>query len=199
MFGVHTLTQDFKIGRSLIVVASTKTHQMQVYLDKKKMADWPISTGKTGHETPNGTYLSITKANPEEMIGEDYDIFVPFSVRFTWSGSFLHAADWSLNQQGSVNVSHGCVNMAPDDAEKYYTLSVPGDPVTIVGSPKPGEWDDGWTVWFKTWKQILEGTASGLAMRAGPNGSEFVEPSELAPTEIGTPLGGPKPGNSLAV
>ena len=197
MFGVHTLTQDFNIGRSLIVVASTKTHHLQVYLDKKKMGDWLISTGKPGHETPNGTYLSITKHNPEEMIGEDYDIFVPFSVRFTWSGSFLHAASWSVNQQGAVNVSHGCVNMAPDNAEQYYKLSLPGDPVTIEGSPKPGEWDDGWTVWFKTWKQILEGTATQQAMRAGPNGSTFVDPGELVPLDYGTPLGTSKPGNYL--
>ncbi len=199
LFGVHTLTQDFHIGRSLVAVASTRTHHMQVYLDKKLLGDWPISTGKPGHETPNGTYLTITKSNPEEMIGEDYDIFVPWSVRFTWSGSFLHAAPWSVNQQGSENVSHGCVNIAPANAERYYKLSVPGDPVTIVGSPLAGAWDDGWTVWFLNWKEILEGSALHQAVRTGPSGSRFVNPGELPAFTPRVPLQGPHPGNALAV
>jgi lipoprotein-anchoring transpeptidase ErfK/SrfK len=199
MYGVHTLTQDFNIGRSLIAVASTRTHEMDVYLDKKKMATWPISTGKPGDETANGTYLSITKANPEEMIGEDYDIFVPWSVRITYSGAFIHAAPWSLNQQGSENVSHGCVNLAPAYAEKYYKLSVPGDPATITGSPKAGKWDNGWTVWFLGWKDWLDGSALGMAVKATPDGSEFVRPGTLPPTNAKTPLGMPKPGNANAV
>ena len=100
VFGVHTLTQHFEIGRSLIAVAGTRTHHLEVYLDGKLFADWPISTGKPGDDTPNGTYLTMDKTNPEEMIGPGYDIFVPWSVRFTLSGDFIHDAFWSVNDQG---------------------------------------------------------------------------------------------------
>ena len=199
MYGVHTLTQDWSIGRSLIAVASTRTHEMDVYLDKKKMATWPISTGKPGYETANGTYLSITKANPERMIGEDYDIEVPFSVRITYSGAFVHAAPWSLNQQGSENVSHGCVNLAPAYAEKYYNLSVPGDPVTVTGSPVAGKWDNGWTVWFLGWKDVVDGSALDMAVKANPSGSTFVSQWTLPPSNAKSPLGVPKPGNAEAL
>jgi lipoprotein-anchoring transpeptidase ErfK/SrfK len=198
MYGVHTLTQDWSIGRSLIAVAGTRTHEMDVYLDKKKIGTWPISTGKPGDETANGTYLSITKANPEEMIGEDYDILVPFSVRITYSGAFVHAAPWSLNQQGSENVSHGCVNLAPQYAEKYYNLSVPGDPVTITGSPVGGKWDNGWTVWFLGWKDLVDGSAMDMAVKANADGSTFVSQWSLPPSNAKSPLGVPKPGNALA-
>jgi lipoprotein-anchoring transpeptidase ErfK/SrfK len=199
VYGVHTLTQTFNIGRSLVAVASTQDHHMEVYLDHKLLGDWPISTGKPGDETANGTYLSITKANPEEMIGDDYDILVPFSVRITWSGAFVHAAPWSLGEQGRVNVSHGCVNLSPTNAETYYNLSVPGDPVTVTGSPRPGEWDNGWTVWFLSWKDLLDGTATHQVVRANSKGSTFVDPSSLHQVTIHSPLGGPRPNNSVAV
>ncbi|HYT78317.1 MAG TPA: L,D-transpeptidase family protein [Actinomycetota bacterium] len=138
MYGVHTLTQTFEIGRSLIAVASTRSHHVRIYLDRKLLGDWPISTGKPGDDTPNGTYLTIAKSNPKEMKGPGYDIQVPWSVRFTYSGDFMHDAFWSVGQQGFENVSHGCVNLSPAHAKRYYKLAEPGDPVTIGGSPRGG-------------------------------------------------------------
>jgi lipoprotein-anchoring transpeptidase ErfK/SrfK len=196
VFGVHTLTQRFEIGRSLIAVAGTRTHHLEVYLDGKRFADWPISTGKPGDDTPNGTYLTMEKTNPEEMIGPGYDIFVPWSVRFTYSGDFIHDAYWSVNDQGFANVSHGCVNLAPDHAETYYKLALQGDPVTITGSPRGGRWGNGWTVWFLRWRELLDGSATHLAVRAGPDGSEFVAPETLRDSRAKPPLETSHPGNA---
>jgi len=196
VFGVHTLTQTFQIGRSLIAVASTKHHDVRMYLDKKLMGDWPISTGRPGDDTPNGTYLTITKSNPEEMKGPGYDIQVPWSVRFTWSGDFIHDAYWSVNQQGFENVSHGCVNLSPAHAKTYYQLAVPGDPVTVTGSPRGGKWGNGWTVWFLSWQQLIRGGALHQAVRVGPHGSTFVDPSTLPPPHAKPPLGAPHAGNA---
>ena len=71
---MHTLTQTFRIGRSLIAVASTSTHQVRIYLDRHLFGHWPISSGRPGDDTPNGTYLTIEKGNPVEMKGPGYDI-----------------------------------------------------------------------------------------------------------------------------
>jgi lipoprotein-anchoring transpeptidase ErfK/SrfK len=196
VFGVHTLTQHFEIGRSLIAVASTRTHNLEVYLDRKLFADWPISTGKPGDDTENGTYLTMDKTNPERMVGPGYDILVPWSVRFTLSGNFIHDAFWSVNDQGFANVSHGCVNLSPEDAETYYKLAVQGDPVTITGSPRAGRWGNGWTVWFLRWHQLLGGSATHQAVRAGPDGSSFVAPSTLRPSHAKSPLKTSHPGNA---
>jgi lipoprotein-anchoring transpeptidase ErfK/SrfK len=175
VYGHHTLTQSFTIGRSLIVVASTSQHSMNVYRDGKLFAHWPISSGRPGDDTPNGRYLTIEKANPVQMTGPGYSISVPWSVRFTWSGDYLHDAYWSVGEQGFTNVSHGCINMSPANAETYYNMSVPGDPVTVTGSPRAGEWDNGWTMWFLSWKQWVHGSALHAAVRAGPHGSRFVK------------------------
>ncbi len=197
VYGSHTLTQSFTIGRSLIVVASTATHHLDLYRDGKLLHRWPISTGKPGDNTPNGTYLTIEKGNPVLMKGPGYSIEVPWSVRFTWSGDYLHDAYWSVGQQGFTNVSHGCVNMAPANAEMYYKMSVPGDPVTITGSPRAGQWDNGWTEWFLTWQRYLKGSALHMAVQAGPSGSTFVDAASL-PAPATAPLGAPDPGNWAA-
>jgi lipoprotein-anchoring transpeptidase ErfK/SrfK len=198
VYGDHTLTQTFRIGRSLIAVASTTSHHVRVYLDRKLFGDWPISSGKPGDDTPNGTYLSINKHNPEEMKGPGYDFQVPWSVRFTWSGDYLHDAFWSVGQQGFENVSHGCINLSPENAETYYKMSVPGDPVTVTGSPRAGTWGNGWTVWFLGWQELLRGSALHEAVRVGPNGSSFVPPANLHGRTKKSPLGAPAPGNESA-
>jgi lipoprotein-anchoring transpeptidase ErfK/SrfK len=198
VYGVHKLRQDWRIGESLIAVASTRDHHVRIYRDRRLWATWPCSTGRPGKDTPNGTYLTIEKHNPQHMVGPGYDLQVPWSVRFTWSGDFMHDASWSVGVQGAANVSHGCVNLSPEHARTYYELSVPGDPVTVTGSPRAGKWDDGWTVWFLSWKQLVHGSALHKAVRVGPDGSEAVSPSQLNKSHARAPVGRPKPGNALA-
>jgi lipoprotein-anchoring transpeptidase ErfK/SrfK len=198
LYGTHTLTQSFTIGRSLIVVASTSSHHMKLYRGKKLLDRWAISTGKPGDNTPNGTYLTIEKGNPVLMKGPGYKLEVPWSVRLTWSGIYLHDAFWSVGEQGFSNVSHGCINMAPANAETYYKMEIPGDPVTVVGSPRPGVWDNGWTEWFLSWEKYVKGSALHQAVQAGPDGSTFVDPSSLPASTANAPLEAPPSGNFAA-
>jgi lipoprotein-anchoring transpeptidase ErfK/SrfK len=198
LYGTHTLTQTFDIGASLVAVANTATHRTQIYYNGKLRFNWPISSGKPGDATPDGSYLTIEKANPVQMTGPGYSLSVPWSVRFTFSGDYYHDAYWSVGAQGFANVSHGCVNLSPADAETYYKLAVPGDPITVVGSPKAGAWDNGWTEWFLSWPQYLRGSALHQAVLAGPSGSTFVSPSSLPASTATAPLQTSPAGNSAA-
>ena len=177
VYATTDLTQSFTIGPSVIAVASTTDHHTQIYYNGQLRYDWPISTGKASTATPNGTYLTIEKENPVRMIGGTpgtpgyYDELVPWSVRFTFSGDYYHDAPWSVGSQGYSNVSHGCVNLSPADAQTYYNLAVPGDPITITGSTKAGKWDDGWTEWFLPWQQFVKGSALHEAVKAGRTGA----------------------------
>ncbi len=198
MYGFHTLTQSFDIGPSLVAIANTATHRTTIYYNGKLRYNWPISSGRPGDATPNGSYLTIEKKNPVQMTGPGYSLSVPWSVRFTFSGDYYHDAYWSVGQQGFENVSHGCVNLSPADAETYYKLAVPGDPITVVGSPKGGTWDDGWTDWFLTWAQDLKGSALHEAVLAGPGGSTFVKGSSAPASTATAPLQTAPAGNSTA-
>jgi lipoprotein-anchoring transpeptidase ErfK/SrfK len=204
VYGVHDLTQTFNIGQSVVTVADTKTFRTRIYVGGRLAYTWPISTGRATMPTPNGTYLSVEKANPVRMIGGTkgtsgyYDELVNWAVRFTFSGDYYHSAPWSVVSQGESNVSHGCVNLSPQDAQTYYHLSVPGNPITIVGSPKAGNWDDGWTEWFLSWPQYLAGSATHLAVEAGPGGSTFVSPSALPADTASSPVATSADGNYQA-
>ena len=198
VYDTHTLTQTFDIGASLVAIGNTVTHRTQIYYNGQLRYDWPISSGRPGDATPDGSYLTIEKENPVQMVGPGYSISVPWSVRFTFSGDYYHDAYWSVGEQGFENVSHGCVNLSPADAETYYNLAVPGDPITIVGSPNPGRWDNGWTEWFLGWPQYLQGSALHEAVLAGPGGSTFVDPSSLPPSTATAPLQTSPANNSAA-
>src|SRR3984957_7486141 len=203
VYGVHDLSQTFNIGQSVIAVANTSTHKTQIYIGGALKYTWPISTGRSTLPTPNGTYLTVDKSNPVRMIGGTkgtasyYNELVNWAVRFTFSGDYYHSAPWSVVDQGTTNVSHGCVNLAPPDAVIYYKLAVPGDPITVTGSPRPGRWDDGWTEWFLSWNQLLAGSALHEAVVAGPQGSTFVQPSTLSPSTAKAPIGTAMAGNNL--
>ena len=198
VYGYHTLTQTFTIGPSLIAIGNTATHRTQIYYNGKLRYNWPISSGRPGDDTPDGSYLTIEKGNPVQMTGPGYSISVPWSVRFTYSGDYYHDAYWSVGQQGFENVSHGCVNLSPADAQTYYDMAVPGDPITIVGSPKGGAWDNGWTEWFLSWSQYLKGSALHQAVLAGPSGSTFADPSSLPADTATAPLQTAPAGNAAA-
>jgi lipoprotein-anchoring transpeptidase ErfK/SrfK len=203
-YGTHTLTQTFNIGQSVVSVASTTTHKTQIYIGGQLAYTWPISTGRDTLPTPDGTYLTVEKGNPVRMIGGTkgkpgyYNELVNYAVRFTFSGDYYHSAPWSVVNQGVSNVSHGCVNLAPEDAKIYYDMAVPGDPITITGSPKAGKWDNGWTEWFLSWQQLLKGSATGMAVQAGPQGSSFVNPSSLSADPATSPVGTTVPDNFVA-
>jgi lipoprotein-anchoring transpeptidase ErfK/SrfK len=202
VYGTADLTQTFNIGDSIIAVASTTTHFTQIYINGTRTYTWPISTGRSSLPTPDGTYLSVQKNNPVRMIGGGppgspgyYNELVYYAVRFTFSGDYYHSAPWSVVDQGTTNVSHGCVNLPPDDAANYYNLSVPGDPITVTASTAAGKWDDGWTEWFLSFAEYLRGSALGEAVEAGPQGSQFVSPSSLPPDTATAPLGTSEAGN----
>jgi lipoprotein-anchoring transpeptidase ErfK/SrfK len=198
-FGGSDLQYNFNIGQSMIVDVSASDHYMKVYLNgsSKPAYDWPVSTGSPGDDTPNGAYLTMDKGNPVDMnsasfgVGPGdpgyYNVEVYDSVRFTWSGNYIHSAPWSVGDQGTDNVSHGCVNLAPDHASWYYDHATYGDPVTVTGSPVAGSPGDGYTDWFLSWQELVQASALGQAVVAGPNGSYFTDPNTATATPAPAP------------
>ncbi|WP_435198318.1 Ig-like domain-containing protein [Janibacter sp. GS2] len=156
------------IGRKQLAAVDIAKHEMTVTRGGKAIKTYPVSSGKPGKETEtrSGTKVVINKKREMTMdastIGIDkgepgyYKVDTDFNVRVTWTGEFIHSAPWSVGAQGSSNVSHGCVNMAPGNARWFYEHSLPGDPVDFTGSGReflPTEGIGVWQYSYGQWQQ----------------------------------------------
>ena len=105
---------------------------------------FPVSMGKKGYETKNGTYYVLEKFADIVMdsstygvpvnSAQGYKLKVQDAVRIDNSGAFVHSAPWSTGAQGNSNVSHGCINLSPANAQWFYDNFGSGDPVVINNS-----------------------------------------------------------------
>jgi lipoprotein-anchoring transpeptidase ErfK/SrfK len=167
IYGQEDRSASFVIGDSVIDKINIRTDKMHVWVNGKLARTIPITGGKPGWATRSGTKLIIEKFEKKRMdaatVGikpsdpEYYNIpDVRFAMRVTYSGEFLHAAPWSVPDQGVDNVSHGCVGMNTANAKWLYGISHRGDPVQVKGTSRPLEAGNGWTDWnmsFQEYKQ----------------------------------------------
>ncbi|MFC0549215.1 L,D-transpeptidase [Kutzneria chonburiensis] len=165
-YGAEDMSVSFTVGRSLIIRGNTQTHRLQVFQDGKQIADYPASYGldsDPGRVTNSGTHLVMSKSATFAMTNPKYhyeNVVVPWAVRISNNGEFMHGYAPSIWAQGNTNVSHGCANLAPDNAKAVYDEVLPGDPVEITGStqqlgPKDGDYYD----WAVSWDQWLAKSA----------------------------------------
>ena len=134
---------SFRVGDSLIATIDDKTHQMIIGRNGKIEKTFPVSMGRPDgkHETKNGTYYVLEKFASMVMdsatygvptnSAEGYRLTVQNAVRIDNSGAFVHSAPWSVGDQGKRNVSHGCINLSPANAQWFYDNFGSGDPVVI--------------------------------------------------------------------
>jgi lipoprotein-anchoring transpeptidase ErfK/SrfK len=63
------------------------------------------------------------------------------------SGNYVHSAPWSVADQGNRNVSHGCINVSPSNAEWFYDNFDAGDPIVVTNSVDSETQNDGAQDW----------------------------------------------------
>jgi lipoprotein-anchoring transpeptidase ErfK/SrfK len=131
----------FQSGAEVVGVASISAHTFTVSIDGQVAREMPASMGKPRFPTPQGTFSVIRKEPVVVMdsrtIGiplddpEGYKLTVEHAVRITSGGVYVHSAPWSTGSQGYANVSHGCINLGPDNAAWYFDMVNVGDPVIV--------------------------------------------------------------------
>ncbi|MFM8599684.1 MAG: L,D-transpeptidase family protein [Mycobacterium sp.] len=135
--------RSFGTGATVLGVASISNHTFTVSIDGEVIRQMPASLGKPRFATPIGSFSVLEKYKSIVMdsrtIGipltdpEGYKLTVADAVRITWGGVYVHSAPWSTGSQGYANVSHGCINLSPDNALWYYNQVGIGDPVVVNG------------------------------------------------------------------
>jgi lipoprotein-anchoring transpeptidase ErfK/SrfK len=166
IFGQESRHVEFDIGDAHIYRVNMDTHQMRVMSNGSLLRTIPITTGEEPKFTTRSGVKVIlekfrTKRMNSETIGIDrnspdgYDIDdVEYAMRVTYSGEFVHAAPWSVADQGSANVSHGCTGMSTANAGWLYNMSRRGDVVEYTGTDKPMTLTNGYGDWnldFASW------------------------------------------------
>ena len=133
--------RSFGTGATVLGVGSLSNFTFTVSIDGVIMRQMPASFGKPRFATPVGSFSALEKAKSIVMdsstIGiplsdpEGYKLTVADAVRITWGGVYIHSAPWSVGSQGYANVSHGCINLSPNNALWYFKQVGIGDPVVI--------------------------------------------------------------------
>jgi lipoprotein-anchoring transpeptidase ErfK/SrfK len=174
IYGQQDVSTSFTVGPSRIATIDDRTHMMTVRISGKVVRRIPVSMGRGGSVTVKGkTIYFTTQSGPhvvqekypvKEMSSESYGLPVddplgykekiPLAVRVSGDGEFVHAASWSVADQGVRNVSHGCINISPDNAKWFYRTFTYGDIVDIKNTGvwlrpgnKYGDWMVPWADW----------------------------------------------------
>jgi lipoprotein-anchoring transpeptidase ErfK/SrfK len=170
IYGQEDRQVDFHVGEAHIYKVNAQTDQMQVFSNGKLLRTIPITTGKPGFTTRSGVKVIIEKFDSKRMNSETvgipagsaeaYDINnVQWAMRVTYSGEFVHAAPWSVADQGHANVSHGCTGMSTENAAWLYAMSRRGDVVTYTGTDRPMTLDNGYGDWNASFKDYRKASA----------------------------------------
>ena len=167
VWGEKDRSVTFDIGARHVSVADAASHTLLVYDGARLVQKYPMSAGSDKNPTRNGphvvlqSYKQITMDSSTFGLAVDapggYRADVKYAVRISNNGEFVHAAPWSLAQQGNSNVSHGCINLSTARANWFYDFSRPGDVVEVKNSVGPqlsaadGDIYD-WAIPWATWK-----------------------------------------------
>ncbi|MEV8517822.1 Ig-like domain-containing protein [Dactylosporangium sp. NPDC051484] len=139
------------IGRKLTIDIDNATKQLSVYHNDALVKTMPVSLGKSSTPSSSGTTVIMSRESTALFKTPEYTTTVEYAMRLTWGGQYIHAAPWSVGDQGVRNVSHGCTNVSTGNARWLYESVLVGDPVTTRNTEVPLDPGDGWTAWDLSW------------------------------------------------
>jgi len=182
VWGTDRHRSTFKVGDAHVSVADIAAHRMTVTNNGALVRVLLMSAGRDKYPTRGGVHIALSKSQVVTMdsatVGiprnspDGYYEKVYWDVRISNGGAFVHAAPWSVGAQGNRNVSHGCINVSPADAQWFYGFSQRGDIVDVKNSPAPPVlWDAGMADWNLSWPAWVAGSA---LQGAAPSGASPV-------------------------
>jgi len=146
---VHLFTPEELAPLSPQVPAEEK--HIEIYLDRQLLLafEWDVlvyaarvATGQRNYESPTGWFHTFHKRPTYHMFGgaDEFSVFdlpgVPWDSYITENGVAIHGTYWH-NDFGHPH-SHGCINMAPQDAEWVFRWTLPTVPPAERLALRPG-------------------------------------------------------------
>ena len=165
LFGQDDVSTSFTIGDAVVATADDARKVLTVRRNGEVVKTMPMSMGKNSTPTDNGVYIigdhyrelvmdSSTYGVPVNS-PDGYRLEVDWATQMSYSGIYVHSAPWSVSSQGNTNVSHGCLNVSPDNARWFFQNTKRGDVVEVVntvggtlsGTDGLGDWNVPWEKW----------------------------------------------------
>jgi len=165
VYGSADRSLSLTVHDAWVAKADGAAEQMQIFDDGQLVKTMRISLGAPGYPSHTGPHVISDKQPSIVMDSCTYGVCagqpgyykekVDLDLRISNDGEFVHSAPWSVGQQGNSNVSHGCVNLAPADAQWFFDHFGIGDVVEITNSGGPplplydtyGDWELSWADW----------------------------------------------------
>ncbi len=117
-FAAAAMPSRAEAANQIVAKVSISGQTMDVLVDGRPTFQWKVSTAGKGYVTPKGAYKP-TRMH-EMWYSKKYDNApMPHSV-FFHGGYAVHATP-HVKKLGRP-ASHGCVRLAPENAEDFYTL-----------------------------------------------------------------------------
>jgi lipoprotein-anchoring transpeptidase ErfK/SrfK len=165
VYGKTDRSATYQIHDSWIAKADGQTVQMQIVHNGAVVTTMPISLGKDATPTHTGPHVISDKQQQVVMDSCTYGLCPPaagayksteyWAERISNDGEFVHENPNTVGQQGSSNVSHGCINLSPENAQAFFRQFGLGDVVEVTNSGGPilpiydtyGDWELSWADW----------------------------------------------------
>src|ERR1700688_608559 len=122
------------------IAIDKNTQQMSVTVDGAPRYTWPVSTGRPGYDTPNGTF-KVNRMDADHFSQEWDNAPMPHTMFFDMRGHAIHGF-FDVKHLG-LAVSHGCVRLAPPNAAVLFDLvktqSMANTSVIVAGRTPGGD------------------------------------------------------------
>jgi hypothetical protein len=169
---------------AILVNIDKDTQSMTVTVDGAPRYIWPVSTGRAGYDTPNGTFKP-NRMDADHLSQEWDNAPMPHTIFFDLHGHAIHGFN-DTRRMGSP-ASHGCVRLAPQNAATLFALvEAQGmkDTMVVISGQTP------------TGPQVARrgGTPidpAGQPIEIAPGNPQFAQPP--APDQQAVPYGQPAP------
>jgi hypothetical protein len=104
---------------NVMIIIDKSAQKMTVTVDGEDRYTWPVSTGRSGYDTPSGDFQPF-RMERDHFSREWDDAPMPNSIFFTKEGHAIHGTFEARNLGRAA--SHGCVRLSTQNAATLYAL-----------------------------------------------------------------------------
>jgi lipoprotein-anchoring transpeptidase ErfK/SrfK len=116
---VAVITLGQAAHADLLINIDKSAQRMTATVNGEQLYDWPVSSGGSGYDTPNGTFKPF-RMEIDHYSDEWDSAPMPYSIFFTKIGHAIHGTYVQRNL--GQPVSHGCVRLSVKNAATLWKL-----------------------------------------------------------------------------